>query len=487
MALFGFGKDKKEAGGSSESVLAYLEDAQRLRASLTLISPKKMELTATIQSIDENGGLFSLQTMGTLLADKGAKVTFVYLQEGLRLGGTCQVAEVRPGAAVLELPDSLELMERRAQPRGRLNPKEGATLTALTGIFDGVGINGVVENISESGARIKVDKAMNIKGEKKLPLGSGLVPVGQPFMLIKANKLPKCPAVMELEGRAVYLDASQGLAMGLRFDKPRADFASALRSLVGSRTTAVPSSVPPKTRRKTVEAPAHDDSLLPPPRKPGTATEAPKAPGAAVPPAAAPPPASPPPAGAVAQAGGHALPAVPPQAGAHAQAAVPPQAGAHAQPAVPPQAGVYAQPGSAPEAAAGPKNEALLRLKKRSRAVVALAPAGPFGDMLKEFLQEEGYGRVMVTASPEDFLGFLQQPNLSLILLDGDLSSLDALGFVRRLQEAFPHLPPIVMAAEEVSTAIVMAAHRSGVAQMLVKPYALDGTLSDLLAQQMGL
>ena len=461
MALFGFGKDKKEAGGSSESVLAYLEDAQRLRAALTLISPKKMELAATIQSIDENGGLFTLQTMGTLLADKGAKVTFVYLQEGLRLGGVCVVSEVRPGAAVLELPDGLELMERRAQPRARLNAKEGSTLTALTGIFEGVGINGVIDNISESGARIKVDKAMSLKGEKRLPLGSGLVPVGQPFMLIKLNKLPKCPAVMELEGRAVYLDASQGgLAMGLRFDKPRPDLASALRGMVGSRTTAVPATVPPKVRRKAAEAnatarQADEESLLPAPRRTGAPAEEAKAPAPPAPAPAGPPVPAP------------AAPQVPPPAAPTAAPSAPAAAEA--------------------DASAAPKNEALLRLKKRSRAVVALAPSGPFGDLLKDFLQDEGYGRVMVTASPEDFLDFLHQPNLGLILLDGDLGTLEALGFVRKLKEAFQSLPPIILAAEEVSTSIVMAAHRSGVAQMLVKPYALDEALSDLLAQQMGL
>ena len=445
MALFGFGKDKKETSGSLESVLAYLEDAQRLRTAITLIGPRKGELTATIQSLDEGAGTVTFQCLGTMLADKGSKVTFVYQQEALRLGATCLAAEIRPNVLVLELPDNLEVMERRAQPRARLNAKEGATLTALTGLFEGVGINGAVENISESGARIKVDKAMNLKGEKRLPLGTSLVPVGQPFMLIKVNKLPKCPGVMELEGRAVYLDAGQGgLAMGLRFDKPRADFASALRGMVGSRTTAIPTSVPPKARRKPVETPAA------PPQ------EAPKA-------------------------------VAPPKAVEPAQAVEAPKA---VEPA--PKILVEAAPAAVaeapapPDSPAAPKNEALGRLKKRSRAVVALTPSAAFGDLLKEFLHEEGFGRVMVSASPEDFLDFLQLPNLGLILLDGQQGTLEALGFVRKLNETFQDLPPIILAAEEVSTSIVMAAHRSGVAQMLVKPYALDDALSEFFSQRMG-
>ena len=38
--------------------------------------------------------------------------------------------------------------------------------------------------------------------------------------------------------------------MGLAFDPPRADLASALRGLVASRTTPIPSALPPKARRK---------------------------------------------------------------------------------------------------------------------------------------------------------------------------------------------------------------------------------------------
>jgi CheY-like chemotaxis protein len=438
MAIFGFGKDKKDGGGSSESVLAYLEDAQRVRTVFTLIGPKKTEITATLQNVDEANGLLTFQSSGPMVADKGAKASFVYLQEGLRLGAATVITELRPNIVIMELPDNLEVMERRGQPRARLNPKEGATLTALTGLFEGVGITGVIENISETGARIKVDKAMSLKGEKRLPLGSALVPVGQIFMLIKLNKLPKCPAVMELEGKAVYLDTSGGgLAMGITFDKPRQDFASALRSLVASRTTAIPTTVPPKTRRKAGESSGgltDDEPLLPPPRRTAAVLEEAKAPVAPATVIAPPPP-----------------------------------------------------PAAAPEPAAPPKNEALLRLKKRSRAVVALTPNSVACDLLTAFLQEEGYGRVMVTASLEEFLTFLQLPNLSLVLVDGNQSTLEALGLVRKLQDTFNELPPIILAAEDVSTAIVMAAHRSGVSQMLIKPYALDEALAELLIKQMGL
>lgn len=434
MAIFGFGKDKKDGGQASEQTLAYLEDAQRTRTTFTLIGAKKAEVSATLQAIDEAEGLITFHTPLNLAAEKGAKVEFIFLQENLRLSGSGSIAEKHGNLVLVPIPDTLEIKERRSQPRARLNPKEGTTITALTGIFDGVGITGVVENLSEGGARIRVEKAMNLKGEKRLPLGVALVPPGQPFMLVKLNKAPKCPAVIELTGRAVFLDTSAGgLTMGLAFD----DMVPALRSLVASRTTPVPSVLPPKNRRK-VEAPA-----------------------------AEPPESSHPP--------------LPP---AEVKAAPRPLEQVEPQPAPAPAAGPSPEPAAPPQP---PKHDALLRLKKRSRAVVALASSPASGDLMREFLQEEGYGRVLVSHARHEFLEYLQQPNLAVLLIDGDLSSLDALQFVTHLRSVFAELPPVILAVEEASAAIVLAAHRNGVSQILVKPYSLDAAFSELFSQQMGL
>jgi len=303
MAVFGFGKEKKDSGGGPELVLAYLEEAQRNRVPFTLAVPGKPAIPAAIQSIDEGQGRITFQGPQPPTADKGSRLELIFIQEGLRVGGSSRVVELRPNLVVAELPGALELKERRAQPRARLNPKEGTTLTALTGLFEGVGITGIVENLSEGGARIRVEKAMNLKGEKRLPLGSSLVPPGQPFMLIKLNKAPKAPAVMELEGRAVFLDSgSGGLTMGIAFDPPKADQATALRGLVASRTTPVPSVLPPKARRRQEPEP---ETAAPPPVRPAPVAPAPVPADQAVQPApavAAPAPERPAGAGQAAQA-----------------------------------------------------------------------------------------------------------------------------------------------------------------------------------------
>lgn len=430
MALFGFGKEKK-VGDSSETVLAYLEDAQRVRTPITVLDARKKSVTATIQGINEAEGTLTLQMGGPLIgAEKGARIDLIFMADPLRLGLSTKALEVRSGAMVLELPESIELMERRSTPRARLNPKEGATLTALSSIFEGVGLSGLLENISEGGCRVRVEKAINIKDEKRLPLGEALVPVGHPFMLLKLNKVPKCTAVMELAGKVAYLESTTGgLVVGLSFDKPRADLATMIRNLVSSRCASVPSTLPPKARRRQEVA---EDNLLPehPAPRPTPVREEKSSKPSAV----------------------SVVEAV-------AEAAVE----------------------EIPKESVVPRNNALIRLKKRSRAVVALVSTQEHADELSTFLDAQGYGRVFLAQGMAELRELLRQPNLGLLLFDCEISFLDLLEVVRSLHDEFHHLPHIVLAAEEVSRGTVIAAQRVGISQLLVKPYALDEAFNAIL------
>jgi CheY-like chemotaxis protein len=433
MALFDFGKDKRD-GGTSDLVMAYLEDALRVRSPFVVKDGKKIDRTAVLQALDEDAGTLNLQVSGPFAGEKGAKLEVVFVHENLRLGATMRLLEVRGGTVILEIPGELALMERRKQPRARLNPKEGATLTGLTSLFEGVGITGILENLSESGCRVRVEKAMNIKDQKKLGIGTALVPVGHSFMILKLNKVPRCPSVMEMGGQVSYVDdRSGGLVLGLVFEK--SEFSGALRNMVSSRAGSIPSAVPPKARRKTVM----DEPEPEPAARPEKPIEAVKPPE----PIPAPPP--PPP-----------TPAPKPEA---------------------------APPSEAPSAN---RNNPLLRLKKRSRTVLVLSSAG-HGEMLRDHFLEEGYGRVLVAVGWDEVVAHLQEPGNGVFLVDTERPVLESLEMVQRLAEAGMELPPIILAAEEVSRSLVLAAHRVGVSQLLVKPYALDDDFSLLIEQQMGL
>jgi len=451
VAFFGSGKDKKEAG-PSELVMAYLEDAQRVRCPF-LLSDKRQEASATIQGLDEDASTVTFNLSNPFAGGKGNKVDLVFVLDNIRLGGRGQLMECRSSLLMMTIPEELELMERRQQPRARLNPKEGATATALTGLFDGIGVTGVLESISESGCRLRVEKALSIRDEKRMHLGTALLSPGQPILLLKLNKVPKCPSVMELTGRVAYLsDVSGGLVMALIFDKLRVDYAAAIRSLVSSRGSAIPTSVPPKTRRK---AQATEAPLLADPEERAARLRSEEEP--------------------ISQ-----------------ERSAPPKPAAAPEPTPTPlAAAIISEVEEVPEdtsekLAEPPRNPALLRLKKRTRTVLLMTPAG-YGELLKGYLLDEGYGRVLIAANPQELEAGLSQSGLALVILDNGMPILESLEMVSELKEARSDLPPFILAAEDVSRALVLAAHRSGVSQLLVKPYPLDEAFSTLLEQQMGL
>lgn len=446
MAIFG---QKKQRQGS-DLVLAYLEDAQRLRTAILLQGPKGREVQAGLSLVAEDR--VSLNLQGPLMAEKGAQVALLFVLDGLRIKAPTTLLEVKPGGAVVDLPEGLALAERRKKPRARLSAREGATATALTGLFDGVGVSGPIENISEGGLRIRVERAMDVKTQRKMHLGPNLFQVGQALMLVKLSKLPKCPPI-ELSGTVAYLEADGGgLCIGIAFEAGKEALLAPVRALVASRATAIPTSVPPKARRSQEEstAPPEDGAIeLAAPRSAPRREPEPS-------PEPAPEPARP----------------------------APPTA---AEPAPAPAPETAPAPEAAPEAP--DRSQALLRVKKRARGLLLAMPVGPDRDRLAAFLAEEGYGRILLAATLTELLEALDGPGgIHLVLVDGGVAELKGLELASLLQHrpGDDH-PPVILAEAVVDTDLVLGARETGVAQILVKPYAPDGDLARMIETHLGL
>jgi CheY-like chemotaxis protein len=438
-----FGQKKPRQGEGSELALAYLEDAQRIRAPLTLLGPKGRESQATLSMISDERITLSLQS--PLVAERGASLSLIFHVDGLRLKASTTLLEVKPGTAVVDVPEGIALAERRKKPRARMNPREGATATALTGLFDGIGVSGPIENISEGGLRIRVDRAMDAKTQRKMHPGPNLFPIGQALMLVKLSKLPKCPP-LELSGTVAYLDVSSGgLCVGIAFEPGKDALLAPVRALVASRAGTLPSSVPPKARRSQEEAPDQPEAPSPIERMAPRVEPRPEpTPSVAEP--TAPPPAEP-----------DLAPAEPPLQ--------------------------EALPSEAPD-----RSQALLRVKKRSRSLLLAMPEGPERDLLSAFLVEEGYGRVLLAATLTELLEALEGSGVHLILVDGGVAELKGLALASLLQHrpGDDH-PPVILAEAVVDTDLVLGAQETGVAQILVKPYEPDADLARMIEAHLGL
>jgi CheY-like chemotaxis protein len=448
MAMFGMKKSKPSEG--AELVLAYLEEAQRLRAPLTLAEAKGRSVTATLANVSEDRITLSLQ--GTLTVDKGAAVDLFFILDGLRFKASTRAQEIKGGSAALDLPSALSLAERRKKPRARLNAREGATGLALTGLFDGVGATGIIESISEGGLCLRVERAMEVKTQRKMHMGANLLPVGQPLMLIKLSKLPKCPPI-ELGGTVAWVEAGHGLLVGITFEPGKGPLLAPVKSLVASRTSAIPTSVPPKARRQ--PEPERKTETEPTASKPAPRKESESAPKGA--PAAQPTvtPAPPLPAEAIPETIGTKL--------------------------------SEAGPATGPE----PVDEralALLRVKKRTRGILLVMPTGPEREALTRFLNEDGYGRVLFADSLADLLDHLDRPGIHLILVDGGVTELKDLALAslvrHKLEDA---MPPLILAEPHVDAELVLGARELGLAQILVKPYELDAEFTSMIEGHLGI
>ncbi len=442
-----FGQKKSRPGEGVDLALAYLEEAQRLRLTLTVLAPKGREAPALLSAVTEDRVALALQ--GPLVAERGDTLGLLLHMDGLRLKVSTTLVELKPGTAVLEPPAGIALAERRRKPRARLSAREGATATALTGLFDGIGVMGPIENLSEGGLRMRVERAMDVKTQRRMHPGTSLLAVKQPLMLVKLAKLPKCPT-LELTGTVAYLEADrEGLCVGITFEPGKESLLGPVRQLVASRASSIPSSVPPKTRRS-LEEPSQAEpessrsiELAAPRPEPQPLPEP------------------------------HPLPEPQP---------VP-------IPAAPPEPPAPAPAPPAPVAEGSDRSHALLRVKKRSRALVLAMHPGPDQDQLAAFLAEDGYGRILAVSTLTDLLEALDEAGgVHLLFIDGGVAELAGLELASLIHHRFEGAPPpMVLAEDHVDTDLVLASREAGITHILVKPYAPDADLAHLIEAQLGL
>jgi len=436
MAMFGLKKSKPSEG--SELVLAYLEDAQRVRATVFAVDPKGREIPASLVVVTEERVTLGLQ--GRIMAEKGEPIGLLFYLDGLRLKATGRLQELKTGTLVMELPTTIALAERRKKPRARLNQREGATAIALTGLFEGIGLTGAIDNISEGGMCLKVGRAMNVKTQGPMHMGPNLLSVGEVFMVIKLNKLPKCPLI-EVGGIATHVASEgTGLSVGITFEAGKESILGPVKSMVASRSGSIPTAVPPKARRPQPKAEPVESSIELAPPRPVQKKEPEPAP--APPPAAAPepPPAAPAP-----------VPAV-----------------------------------SLPQPDSANRGSALYRMKKRTRGVLLAMPEGPDREALLGFLTADGYGKVRVAATLTELLDQLDE--VQLVFVDEGVAELQGLALASFLRQRLDdEQTPVVLAEASVDASLVLGAQEVGVAQVLVKPYGLDAEFLQMIEGHLGI
>jgi c-di-GMP-binding flagellar brake protein YcgR len=470
MAIFGLGKDSKKDGGDP-TVMAYLEDALRLKAPAMLIDPHKNELPCNIGSIREEEGTMNLQLHANLLAEKGAKVGFVVIVDNMRIYGTSKLQEVKPGHAAIDFPGSFELSERRKKQRAKVNPREGTTATLLSGLFDGIGITGLVDNISEGGVRVRVENAIEIKTEKKISITSRTLRTGQIFPIVKIAKIPRCIVTIECGGRVIYTEVNSGVTyIGLAFEEFKSEYAKAIESFVSGRSSPPPTSLPPRARRakeEFIEVGGHADAHAGKEDGADKEKEGKEKDSKEKEPKEgkhkdehwdAPPPAPEPDPAQQAQGQPAALAAVPPQSE---------------------QTGPSGRPGPSP----------LQKLKRKTKTIVLCGTDEDLVSSLEKLFQHEGYGKVACPNGLDEIIGVAPPGGAGLIVLALDIPFENCLGLAGAIQAQIPDPTPMVLISDGIPPGVGAAhdAQGAGISLLLPKAAKIDDAVFNKLEELMGI
>ena len=124
---------------------------------------------------------------------------------------------------------------------------------------------------------------------------------------------------------------------------------------------------------------------------------------------------------------------------------------------------------------------------KRFRTLALVMPPGPEREALRAFLATRGFTRVLPAGTLPEVAAMARKSPPDTFLVDwpdAAAPELDIALFLGR--HPFPSPPRIILACTHATPQLMREANRLGVSHVLVKPYALDEALENLLLQHLG-
>lgn len=288
LTLFGGKPDREPQLRDPEQILAWFEELTRIRTPmhLRLHEDDPHGPLATVALTSEAKGTFTLAFQHQLSAawKEGQLVHLTFALDGQRfrasaryegLGGYLQ--------RVFTLPEVVRHAERRERPRTRFTAREGVSVAALEGLFEGLGLSGPLLNLGHDGLAFRVDRAMDIARGRRLTPGEDLAGPGHAFGLVRLQDLPHLPT-LECGAVLIHLEARErGVVAGLRLEGLGGLERQGLDRLLAHRLPAAPMLGFPRKRRRGVGGEGSEAAEAPEPQEiwaeAGTESEAESDPG----------------------------------------------------------------------------------------------------------------------------------------------------------------------------------------------------------------
>ena len=260
--------DREAVQTDAEQILAYLEELGRLGSLVHLLQRTEPAacLGARVGPVNEEDGSFSLSFPHQVPRLKpGELVALHFPLAGMRFEAELTFLDRgRYMESRFRVPRRVRFADRRSSLRTRIGAREKASVAVFESLFDGVAASGRLVNLSMDGLCLRLDRAIQVQGGKRLALHPDLFSVGSEVQVVRILNLPHLPTI-ECSGevRHCALVAGGAIHLGLRLTGlGSVDFQNLERFMM-RRLPTFGRSFPNRRRKGAEQEPEEEDSPAP--------------------------------------------------------------------------------------------------------------------------------------------------------------------------------------------------------------------------------
>ncbi|WP_306591685.1 hypothetical protein [Geothrix sp. 21YS21S-4] len=250
--------DREPAQADVQQILAYLEELARLRTlvHLHMRSEPPLCLGARVELVNDQDFTFSLSFPHQVpRLNAGETIDLHFPLAGMRF--RAEVTYLDRGRymeSIFRLPRAIRFADRRGAMRTRIGSREKASAALFEGLLEGVAASGRLLNLSMEGLCMRMERVMQIQGNKRLAPHADLFQPGQALQVVRILNLPHLPT-LECAGEVRFCHSTQGgpVLVGIRLEGMGSSDQNHLQKFMLRRLPTFGRAFPSRRRRGAAE------------------------------------------------------------------------------------------------------------------------------------------------------------------------------------------------------------------------------------------
>jgi CheY-like chemotaxis protein len=260
--------DREPVQADVQQILAYLEELARLGTlvHLHVRTEPPVCLGARVELVNDQELTFSLSFPHQVPRLKaGETVDFHFPLAGMRFRAAITFLDRgNYMQSLFQLPRTVQFADRRMAMRTRIGSREKATAAIFESLMDGVAASGRLLNVSMEGLCMRLERAMQTQGDKRMAPHVDLFHEGQKLQIVRLLNLPHLPN-LECSGEIRFSRVNQEggpILLGIHLEGIGSNENSLLHQFMARRLPTFGRTFPIRRRRgATDEVPIGGEDL----------------------------------------------------------------------------------------------------------------------------------------------------------------------------------------------------------------------------------